>query len=216
MTFLGSPHFKTQEETQPLGDLLAPTWQASRCEHQYGVKETGPLPGAKRIGWLKTSDSKGCGRPDVGFKKKKRAKSAEPGRWGRTWTGYMIARLLYWTLWGMSNAKEWNYCTAVGETLVTFIFRYILQNLKLQMQPNCTNKLIKFLFCHKYSKHKQTSVSVTYPSTVGNKEAQQTWRVNNTKWFMYCIYTNNEKEIKNNQKRLHKNLCIRNTADISK
>lgn len=35
------------------------------------------LPGAKRIGWLKTSDFEGCKHPDEDFRKKERAKSVE-------------------------------------------------------------------------------------------------------------------------------------------
>lgn len=41
------------------------------------LSEGDPLPSAKRIGWLKTSDFEGCKHPDEDFRKKERVKSVE-------------------------------------------------------------------------------------------------------------------------------------------
>lgn len=69
-----------------------------------GMSEGDPLPTAKRIGWLKTSESEGCKCPDEDFREKERTEFVEPRRWDGTWTGFNTY-VIIWSLSGNSVAE---------------------------------------------------------------------------------------------------------------
>lgn len=61
-------------------DAATHTYDRSRAVYVSTVSKGDPLPRAKRIAWLKTSDFEGCNHPDGGFRKKKERDRAKPRR----------------------------------------------------------------------------------------------------------------------------------------
>lgn len=86
--------FYIYRDTWLLGDRRTSTSHTSDRSHAVyvsAVSKGDPLPGAKRIGWLKTSDFEGCNRHDGGASKRKRAPSQwSPEAFGEPELGLII------------------------------------------------------------------------------------------------------------------------------
>lgn len=67
-------HKKTRARTYTQKHTLSNTHTQDRSHAVYvsTVSKGDPLPRAKRIAWLKTSDYEGCNLPNGGFRKKNR------------------------------------------------------------------------------------------------------------------------------------------------